>query len=407
VNGALSAMSSACPVCDGSGLLLTDSCPLCCDQDGDADDSTSSNSSCSIGGSHEAAGLAPGSVNHWCDVCGLDLQSSAAMAEHVQGRRHLKHVAGSTATKRLQRTQEQPTLTEESFFAKLAGGAFKHIVVLTGAGVSTAAGIPDFRSPGGMFHQIRCTWGSRFPQLLHSPEMLLSRHFARSQGQIYENEVQPWLRSLKWNSAEPTAVHKFCAWLQRQGWLQRVYTQNVDGLHLHADLDLPDDFVVEVHGALRNDSVVLYGDDIPRRFNTCCRQDFPKQPSESGVDLLMVFGSSLQVAPFCALPNMAPRGCTRVLVNMDLWACMVNDWSPCHRAGPYADCAFGGLAQTPGLARLAGRDVQLRPLWRDLTAKKRWPQLLVEGDCDAFVHRFFNSPTAAASNLSHSHEQSV
>lgn len=328
------------------------------------------------------------------------------MAEHVQGRRHLRRVLAGTASTqrrhlwRMHRAQElQPTLTEELLFAKLAGGVFRRIVVLTGAGVSTAAGIPDFRSPGGMFETIRRTWGSRFPQLLQFPEVLLSRHFARTHCQIYENEVQPWLRSLKF-SAAPTAVHKFCAWLQKQGWLQRIYTQNVDGLHLHTDLGLPRDFVVEVHGALHDGSIVMYGDAIPPRIHTCCRQDFPKQPGESGIDLLMVFGTSLQVAPFCALPNMAPRGCTRVLVNMDLQVCMVNDWSPSRmHASPYADGGLWGVARTPTAARIGGRDAQLQPLWRDLKARKKWPQLLVEGDCDAFVQRFFDSPEALASAL--------
>jgi len=320
------------------------------------------------------------------------------MAEHVQGRRHLWHAAAGTASNRLRRAQElQPTLTEQTFFAKLAGGVYRRIVVLTGAGVSTAAGIPDFRSPGGMFDEICSAWGSRFPQLLHSPETLLSRHFERTNRQVYKNEVHPWLQTLK-TSAAPTAVHKFCGWLQRQGWLQRVYTQNVDGLHRHADLGLSQDFVVEFHGALRDGSIVMYGDSIPPHVDTYCREDFPKQPSKSGIDLLMVFGTSLQVAPFCALPNMAPRGCTRVLVNMDLEVCMVNDWSRCRmRADPYAD--LSGLAKSPTLARLGGRDAQLQPLWRDSKGRKKWPQLLVESDCDAFVHRFFDSPDALASDL--------
>ena len=67
---------------------------------------------------------------------------------------------------------------------------------------------------------------------------------------------------------------------------------------------------------MRDASLVLYGDDLPKRFTDCCDQDFSINNDKLGnVDLVLVFGTSLQVAPFCAIPNMALKGCTRVLVN--------------------------------------------------------------------------------------------
>lgn len=136
-------------------------------------------------------------------------------------------------------------------------------------------------------------------------------------------QVCPWLRSWK-RDALPTESHRLCAWLHRQGWLRRVYTQarcapeapkhtvplafqharfswsdfacgsllvclcspgkrfsneftrffagptchpwkNVDGLHTHPSLELPRELVVECHGSIRG-AVVLYGDPMPHRF---------------------------------------------------------------------------------------------------------------------------------------------
>merc|ERR1712178_447317 len=99
-----------------------------------------------------------------------------------------------------------------------------------------------------------------------TPEDLVSRSFVNANPQAWSNRVEPWLRNMKWSEAKPTATHRFCSWLHRKGWLRRVYTQNVDGLHLHEDLNLPAHMVVECHGALRDGSIVLYGDPLPVRF---------------------------------------------------------------------------------------------------------------------------------------------
>merc|ERR1711920_531312 len=133
------------------------------------------------------------------------------------------------------------------------------------------------------------------------------------------------------------------------------------------ELGLPEDLVVECHGALHGGSIVMYGDKLPRRFDQCCRDDFPSSPGSSSVDLVLVFGTSLRVAPFCTLPNMAPRGCARVLVNK-----------------PIGDCLrYHGSAKS----------------WFDGTASQRWRQLVIESDIDAWVHRFFASSAAKEGHL--------
>mmetsp|Transcript_119042 Transcript_119042/g.210481 ORF Transcript_119042/g.210481 Transcript_119042/m.210481 type:complete len:345 (-) Transcript_119042:157-1191(-) len=317
-----------CLLCEGTGSLLSDPCPLC----------------------EQIA--EPTRRRFWCAICRKDLQSAQSLAVHIQGKRHAQLYRMSL-----------PALTEHSLFAQLATGEFRQVIVLTGAGVSTAAGIPDFRSPGGLFEEISATFGSRFPEVLrHGPEELLSRRFARLHPMVWQSEVESFLRSRKYSAAQPTDIHRFCAWLHRQGLLKRVYTQNVDGLHLRPELGLPDNSVVECHGALHDGSIVLYDDPLPKRFDQCCKQDFEAAPAGSEVDLLLVFGTSLRVAPFCTLPNKVPPGCTRVLVNNNMQHCL----------------RYHG----------SGRS------WCEGSASKRWRQLLIESDCDSWVTRFFASPAA-------------
>lgn len=344
----------------------------------------------------------------WCAVCSLDLQSAASLSEHQDGRKHRKRLwrqqvyhdpdnkdENSFPSDHQLFSSALPPIDEEELFNGLAQGQFHSVVVLTGAGVSTSAGVPDFRSPGsGIFEEIRSRFGRRFPEARDQPEVVLSRSFARSNPEVWRSEVEPFVRSaVKSEDLMPTSAHKFCAWLHHQGCLRRVYTQNVDGLHLHPSLGLPECKVVECHGSARKDTLVMYGDSLPERFFECCDADFPAN-SKGCVDLMIVMGTSLQVAPFCAVPNMAPRGCTRVLVNRYLNECFWNNFSMSRAL------AADGCMVMSGRTRIGARkDVPLRPLWVDRKARRRWRQLMVEGDCDDFVARFFSSSAAVEMGL--------
>src|SRR5438105_14155465 len=104
-------------------------------------------------------------------------------------------------------------------------------VLFTGAGVSTESGIPDFRSPGGI-------WTRYAPidylDYLRDPAM----------------RRESWRRGLHTYppiaAAEPNAAHLAIARWWLQGWVAGVVTQNIDGLHQRAGV--PDDAVVELHG---------------------------------------------------------------------------------------------------------------------------------------------------------------
>ncbi|KAL7548405.1 hypothetical protein ACHAWF_011694 [Thalassiosira exigua] len=337
----------------------------------------------------------------WCDVCSLDLQSSSSLAQHRLGRKHTRkefwksssegNTTSSTSASAFKRPPSSvlDSLTETEVFQGLASNRYSNVVVLTGAGISTSAGVPDFRSPGGVFDTIRQRYGRRFPEVLDHPESALSRGFAIRHPDVVDEIRREIKLDYDREKVLPTKTHEFCAWLHRRGALRRIYTQNIDGLHTHPSLVVPPDVVVECHGSLAS-RLVMYGDGLPRRFYDCCDVDFaPKNNKQDSdrVDLLLVFGTSLQVAPFCAVPNMAPRGSARVLVNRDVEVCLSNSFSN-RRSNSE------GLCQVTNCRIGSRKDVPLRSLWSGREGNKKWRQLLVEEDCDTFVTRFFDSEYA-------------
>src|SRR5918994_3436057 len=103
-------------------------------------------------------------------------------------------------------------------------------VVFTGAGISTESGIPDFRSPGGIW--------TRYKPITF--QEYVSREEAR---------IESWKRRLETNeahkNAKPNVGHYFVQSLDQKGKLIGLITQNVDGLHTAAGLS--DDKIVELH----------------------------------------------------------------------------------------------------------------------------------------------------------------
>lgn len=274
-----------------------------------------------------------------------------------------------------------PALSPDEFLHALAAGTFRNIVVLTGAGISTAAGIPDYRSKGsGIFQQLSKKFGERFTFVQETPERLFSRQFVNENPHVWRNELLPQLRSVLEN-AKPTLAHKLCAHFYKKGWLRRIYTQNIDGLHTYHGLGIPENKVVECHGSIWSENLVLYGDALPERFFKTAAIDFNNQQAmEDRVDLVMVMGSSLEVAPFCALPNMAPRRCTRVLVDCSIQHVLSNGYSP--------NASQVGSNFTPSVQIGSQKRVPLRSLWSDRKASKKWRQILIQEECDEFAMRY-------------------
>jgi hypothetical protein len=170
------------------------------------------------------------------------------------------------------------------------------------------------------------------------------------------------------NNLIPTKTHEFCGWLNQKGWLKKLYTQNIDELH---KVHIPPDKLIEFHGNINKP--VLYGDPINKEILNQIGEDF------NDVDLLLVLGTSLQVSPFCALPNMVPNTCIRVLINTNLLDCFNNNWS---KTRP-----IEGLSHGTSYIKIGKRRTTLRPLWCD---KKRWKnkQILLEMTSDEFADKF-------------------
>ena len=110
-------------------------------------------------------------------------------------------------------------------------GSAKRIVAFTGAGISTESGIPDFRSPGGIWSRYKPIY---FDNFMSSEEMRREswrRKFATDETML---------------KAEPNAGHRALAKLVEQGRMSAIITQNVDGLHQRSGV--PDSKVIELHG---------------------------------------------------------------------------------------------------------------------------------------------------------------
>jgi NAD-dependent deacetylase len=223
---------------------------------------------------------------------------------------------------------EQDSSTLAARAVSLIRGA-SAIVAMTGAGISTESGIPDYRGPGGV-------WESRKPptigDFMDNPET--RREFWRRRLTDY-----PMLAS-----KQPNAGHLALADLERRGTLLAIVTQNIDGLHQKAGNS--DRRVIELHGnahQLRcvNCGTVFEAEVIQRRLEagevepacTVCGgilrsgtvlfgDPIPKAALEMSLavaqacDVLLIVGSSLVVNPAARLPEIARRnGASLIVIN--------------------------------------------------------------------------------------------
>ncbi len=157
-----------------------------------------------------------------------------------------------------------PLLSRDDFIE--AWRAAARVVVLTGAGLSTASGIPDFRSPGGR-------WESYQPVLIQD---FLASEDARKEYWRYKGETWQVIRA-----AEPNPAHVALAELARGGALDLLVTQNVDGLHERSGF--PSDRLVNIHGT---DSAVV------------CMSCGAQEP-RAGAQLIWEMGGAGSAVPLC------------------------------------------------------------------------------------------------------------
>jgi NAD-dependent deacetylase len=205
------------------------------------------------------------------------------------------------------------------------------VVALTGAGVSTASGIPDFRSDGGI-------WDRFDPGDFH-----ISRFDADPEG--FWTERVELVEEVYGDGVEPNPAHEALAELESSGQLDGLITQNIDGLHQ----DAGSEEVIEIHGSAarvvcqdcrhRFDADDAFerakGGELPPTCGECedgvLKPDtvlFGEQLPEHALmkshakaqnaDVFVVAGSSLTVEPAASLPReAAQRGATLVLANLE------------------------------------------------------------------------------------------
>ncbi|XP_058606776.1 NAD-dependent protein deacetylase sirtuin-3 isoform X1 [Onychostoma macrolepis] len=210
-------------------------------------------------------------------------------------------------------------------------GRVRNIVVVAGAGISTASGIPDFRTPGTGLYANLAKYDIPYPEAIFNID-----YFSDNPHPFFSlaKELYP-------GHHRPNYVHYFIRMLHQKGLLLRMYTQNIDGLEKLCGI--PDDKLVEAHGsfataachlcytpypaeeakqAIMNGNVpictfcagavkpnvVFFGEDLPEKYFQHA-EDFPK------ADLLMIMGTSLKIEPFASLVNTVKSTVPRLLLN--------------------------------------------------------------------------------------------
>ena len=203
------------------------------------------------------------------------------------------------------------------------------VVALTGAGISTESGIPDYRGPGGV-------WETRQP-----PRIGDYLENAETRKTFWRRRISDYPTLA---ARTPNAGHCALVDLEQRGVLLAIITQNIDGLHQKAG-NSPER-VIELHGnahvlkcvdcdrswpAVQIQERLLAGDEDPRcqicggilRSSTVLfGEALPKQPLDKAVavanacDVMLVVGSSLVVNPAARLPTIArQRGASLIMLN--------------------------------------------------------------------------------------------
>ena len=298
------------------------------------------------------------------------------------------------------------------------------VVFLTGAGTSVSAGIPDFRSPGGMYDTLQPDLLTATPTervaMEQDPTTVVSWSLFKNNQFPYLELRRPFILGIADKQWKPTATHIFMRLCHDKGKLKHVLTQNIDGLDYQTGI--PPEKVISVHGSmgqincegcdtamdpiefntrvksnikdlygidptapptsthilcqqcqqpLVKPNTVLYGRNLPPTFFSAVEEDFG---GGGGVDILFVVGTSLTVHPASSVPDHA-TACMRVLVDVHpVGGGMFDFDSPSSRdifLQGECDVMFVNLAKELGwLEEMASFDAAMSDASRMLVANK-------------------------------------
>lgn len=218
------------------------------------------------------------------------------------------------------------------FINGLKTHSFKNVIFMTGAGTSTSAGIPDFRSENGLFAQLQKKYNLSSPRQFFEIETFLENP------KLYYD----FSKEFKTEKYSPTTFHYFMGFLDSKGLLKYLFTQNIDGLDLRCGIDKEKiifahgnfleaecpqchkEFDINVYnqhvdsgevlycdvcGAPVKSKVVFYGESLSERF-------FKKSFEVMDADLVIICGTGLEVAPFNKLAYAyTNQNAYRVVIN--------------------------------------------------------------------------------------------
>ena len=222
----------------------------------------------------------------------------------------------------------------EEIINLLKTNQLKNITFITGAGISTSAGIPDFRSSNGLFAQTQKKYN------LSNPAQFFQISLFYKHPEYFYDFCKNVEKQI--NSCKPTKAHLFQGFLCKKGLVRRIFTQNVDGLEIkagcpkelctfaHGRIDvagcpecLRDYDIEELKKKIYNDEiaycedckkpikpkVVFYGEYLPQSY-------FNSFDDITKTDCAIIMGTSLEVYPFNRLPCNVPSDSWRVLINL-------------------------------------------------------------------------------------------
>lgn len=200
----------------------------------------------------------------------------------------------------------------------------KHLVVLTGAGISVDSGIPDFRGPNGLWKRV-------------DPSIFEINYFYRNPGEAWRLYLE---LAEKFREVQPNPAHYAIASLESKGFVKAVITQNIDGLHQKAGSKN----VIELHGngseaiclscgrkysmdtvlniikntgippkcpecgGILKPNVIFFGEQLPLNALNSAFKEAEK------ADVMLVIGSSLIVTPAAHLPLITKENGGRIII---------------------------------------------------------------------------------------------
>ena len=220
-----------------------------------------------------------------------------------------------------------------NFIELLKNNYFKQGTIMVGAGISTSAGIPDFRSKSGIFNQIINKYKLKRPEEFFSKKLFIEKPLL-----FYE-----FLKTINFNKYLPTITHYFMRYLLDKNMINTIFTQNIDNLESKAGI--PNENIIFAHGinfkghcavcdnnidiniinnGIQTNNVVfcplcngpckprivLYGEDLSKDF-------YAKKEELKNYDLGIIIGTSLNVEPFSGLPDCLNKNSWLIFMNND------------------------------------------------------------------------------------------